>query len=1344
MKINYFFLSIILLTGFTSWQVTAQTQVTVTGTTTPASGTQYGTLSAAFSAIGTSQIGKDIVITLSGSTTEQIYGAVLGAGTWNSLKIYPTVSGVVVSNVVSSSPLITLNGADNVTIDGRVNQTGPADMIINKFSLDGVGIIYQNTAGVGYTVVPTVTLSAPPSGVTATAHAVLNSGNLSYVVDDPGYGYGTTPPTVTLTGGTYTTAATARASTAITSTIDFEKNAEGNTIQYCILEGNANATKGIVYFGSGVTPSNTYGNGNNIIQNNLFTSNINGRPYYCVYSPGTGAFPNVGNKIRNNEFKNFMNQGLSSIGIYVSGSAAPAPNNSWTITGNSFYEENLVPTLGGTTFSAIQIGTSGSLGGTGYTVSNNYIGGSAKECGGVAWTKSNTFDNTFNGISLYLTAGAPASSIQNNTIKNFSWSNSANAAWTALDIRSGDINIGTITGNTIGDNSTGSINYVAGTGTGKVYGININIVGTVVCQNNTIGSITAGNNTSTGVTDITGIYKSSGAGNITISNNTIGSTSNSSSINATTNGANTVSGINCGGSGTNIINGNTVANLVNSTNVAGSIWALRVSAGTNAVNGNFMYGLSTPNSTAATAANLNGIFISGSTGTYSNNIISLGDNNPNYINGISESGTAGQNNNIYFNTVQISGNPTSGTLKSICLYDGANTNTRDYRNNIFSNSRSTTGGSNVHYPIYILASGGTITCDNNDYFKSGTGGTLGYYGGNITTLPIVSGVTGNDANSKIDDPYFANAVGTKAVDFITSLAATALTGVIGTGITTDYAGATRYSAPKMGAYESSFISSAVNANGLGLTASSSLTVLNGGHLTIHDPATLNNITILNGAHLTINGTTILNNISIEGGGKVANTSSLTVSNFTIKSDETNGTGTYNDYTGTTTINGSIAVKQSLTGAGGTTPTGRFWYLSSPVTGATSSAFNAQRTNKLWYYTELTHGYTEITDNTTLLASGKGYTARLGVDTTVTFTGTGLYTGDKTFSLTRNDGNEKSGYNLIGNPYPSFLDWQAVTLPASVMPTIWTRSCSSEGAMGFDTYNSATLEGVSSIGNTNVTQYIAPMQAFWVKVASGNPTGSFTVTNAMRYLEDQTAGTNRLKAPSLAHSAQQVLRLQVSNGTNSDEAIIAFNSNASNDFDKYDSPKMSNDNAAIPEIYTVIGSEKVAINGLEKVKADQQVPLVFTTGESNAFSIKATRAINFDTDTRIMLKDNLLNAEQDLTDGAAYNFTSDAATVTNRFSILFKSASVTTRIYDAMNDKQAILIYKNANNLIAVNLIDANVHEGMISVCNAMGQKLVHIPTIGSSTVINKCFKPGVYFVTVTVGGRNATTKIIIN
>jgi len=510
--------------------------------------------------------------------------------------------------------------------------------------------------------------------------------------------------------------------------------------------------------------------------------------------------------------------------------------------------------------------------------------------------------------------------------------------------------------------------------------------------------------------------------------------------------------------------------------------------------------------------------------------------------------------------------------------------------------------------------------------------------------------------------------------------------------------------------------------------------------------TANSVEINNSAGVNIAGNMTMSGLTINVGSilNIPSTKQLTVSMALTN----NGTlNLLSNATGTGTIltpatisgTGTANVQQYLTGAlTSELPSSRFWYLSSPVTGATSSTFAAAGRNKIWNYKESIHGYNEINANDSILTVGRGYAVRMGADTTVTFTGT-LNTGDKTIYLSRTDGNEKSGYNLIGNPYPSFLDWHAATVSASVLPTsIWTRSCTAGGAMEFDTYNASLNTGVSGSGNT-VTQYIAPMQAFWVKVTYGNTTGSVSFTNAMRSINDVTLTTNKLKVPAL--ETQQLLRLQVSNGTNSDETVIAFNANASDSFDNYDSPKMSNNNVAIPEIYTLAGTEKVAINGMKNIAT---MPLGFTTGETNSFSIKATEISNFDADTKVILKDNLLNTEQDITDGTAYSFTSDASTGISRFSIVFKTVSITTGIDNNFVGDLNVNIFKNANGLITVNSNDILGAEGTVTVCNAIGQKLVNTATTGTKTVINKTFSSGVYFVTLNVAGNNTTKKIIIN
>ena len=115
---------------------------------------------------------------------------------------------------------------------------------------------------------------------------------------------------------------------------------------------------------------------------------------------------------------------------------------------------------------------------------------------------------------------------------------------------------------------------------------------------------------------------------------------------------------------------------------------------------------------------------------------------------------------------------------------------------------------------------------------------------------------------------------------------------------------------------------------------------------------------------------------------------------------------------------------------------------------------------------------------------------------------------------------------------------------------------------------------------------------------------------MRSHEPAADGNNnRLKAPATSQVAQQVLRMQVSNGVNSDEAIVLFNPNASNGYDAFDSPKMTNANVAIPEIYTLAGTEPLVINGMNSIKYDTEIPVGFTTGQSNQFTISAIETSN---------------------------------------------------------------------------------------------------------------------------------------
>jgi len=806
-----------LFVGLFTSQAYADITITVGGV-----GANYATLKAAFDDINAGIINTGVItLQITGNTYELDIATLnangVGSALYSYVKIYPTVTGLSISGNLSSS-LITLNGADNVILDGRVHTT---------------------------------------------------NGSLTGTTRDL---------TITNSGGDDLTAA---------YTIILASNAQHNTIEYCTIKGSGTSSgKGTIAFTTSSSDEN--GNGLNTISNNLITS-ADTRPYNSIYSGGGSGVPNTGNIISNNEFADFMMPASISAGIYLNGVA----NTAWTISGNSFYESAFFTTTAANSFCVIQI-----TGGTGYTITGNYIGGSSALCGGSPWVKTGS-NNVFIGIALTLTAGEPASEVQGNIIQNFDWSNSGTGAWTGINIATGNVNN---TGNTIGanDGTTESIIYTAGVTGGGLNGFSIQSPGTINMQNNTIGSITTDNTASTpGATNIYGVNTSGlVTGTVTFNNNIINNITASS---PSTGAAQSINGIIYNANGNITISGNTIANLNNATTNTGTVGylvAIKVVNGTYAITNNIIHDLTIANANTSTpvsnslsgimlygnTAGINGntnvrtvtgntiynlyntypsfagyicgiIFygvtngnvidhnfiynlgVTGTTGTtlattakvygiratgyggsttYSNNIIALGGNTATTIHGINESVTATVNNNFYFNTVYIGGSLASGVVnKSYCLNSTAATNARNFRNNIFVNARSTTSGvDSLHYAVCLAVTGGTLTLDNNDYYVSGTGGVLGNYGGgptaissfNLSTLAAWQNASGTpagpgqDANSLAINPTFATAGGTLAIDYKPS-PTVALPGIAGTGVTTDYLGFTRPDTPKMGAFE---------------------------------------------------------------------------------------------------------------------------------------------------------------------------------------------------------------------------------------------------------------------------------------------------------------------------------------------------------------------------------------------------------------------------------------------------------------------------------------------------------------------------------------------------------------
>ncbi len=209
----------------------------------------------------------------------------------------------------------------------------------------------------------------------------------------------------------------------------------------------------------------------------------------------------------------------------------------------------------------------------------------------------------------------------------------------------------------------------------------------------------------------------------------------------------------------------------------------------------------------------------------------------------------------------------------------------------------------------------------------------------------------------------------------------------------------------------------------------------------------------------------------------------------------------------------------------------------------------------------------------------------------------------------------------------------------------------------------------------------------------------------------------------------------------DEALLYFNDNASDNFDRFDSPKMFNNIATVPEIYTQSGLEKLVINGMNSYNYTTEIPLGFNAGQTNLYSIRATDVQNFDADTRVVLFDTNTETEFDLTAGEAYNFSSDAVNSDNRFSIRFKSASGV----NSLDDKRSTGMYVYSQQKQLVIQINTGLSDNAkVTVYNTMGQSIYSQSLSNAITQLSRNFDSGVYLVRVENGDKSFVVKSLID
>ena len=343
-------------------------------------------------------------------------------------------------------------------------------------------------------------------------------------------------------------------------------------------------------------------------------------------------------------------------------------------------------------------------------------------------------------------------------------------------------------------------------------------------------------------------------------------------------------------------------------------------------------------------------------------------------------------------------------------------------------------------------------------------------------------------------------------------------------------------------------------------------------------------------------------------------------------------------------------------------------------------------------------------------------------------------------------NQIASPNIMSNPYASAIDayefvdnnaivdaiyyWEHITAPTASYPGYRSENWD----MGdISIYN---LSGGVEAPNEGTdpkpsNQYVASGQGFGIKA---NAVGTVTFNNAMRIIDNNDTYRN--------NEFIDRLYLKVENSTYHIQSgtLIAFTAQATDAIDsQFDAKRL----ATPVSIYSIIDDKELAIQGRSIFNEDHIIPIGFRTmvEESQIYTMSISEIEGEQiTQATVYLKDNLLNATTNLTEGS-YTFTSNESNQKDRFVLVF-----TEGILGNIDlSTEAISIYPNPTNSI-INIVSPLAAITSVEVYDVRGRKMIAkaIDQQGNYQLDISNLGTAMYFVRISTQAGSVTKRIIKN
>ena len=392
------------------------------------------------------------------------------------------------------------------------------------------------------------------------------------------------------------------------------------------------------------------------------------------------------------------------------------------------------------------------------------------------------------------------------------------------------------------------------------------------------------------------------------------------------------------------------------------------------------------------------------------------------------------------------------------------------------------------------------------------------------------------------------------------------------------------------------------------------------------------------------------------------------------------------------------------------------FISSPVASQTIESFIPTEENYDFYsWSEFNSTWNnQKKDNSTTndfytyngmnFKEGRGYLVAYENEGYKKFLGT-LNNGDVTYLLSCSTDGEfvverYTGFNLLGNPYPSYIDWEAEgwTRDMLELQTVWIYD---DDVNNYITY---TLGGVATNGGS---QYIAPCQGFFVKAKTP---GDFVMTNDIR---------TKSKSAFRKDNDENIFKVRVNGASGQDEIAVVIGDND-------DVFKMFSLNESAPSLYINKGVGNYTVVYIDDEKS---LPLNFEAESMSMFTISLSEAGN--DFTQIYLEDRLTGEKVNLlTD--SYSFLHSKSNTKERFVLSFVNKQQTTDNSHFAYINNGEIIINDINGNAQINIYDVT---GRRVYNNVNMDAACHVHTYGYSS--------GVYIIRKIDDEGIKTQKIVI-